>query len=75
MSKFQTQTDKPIPLKCLVCGGEDFEMTTQRTMKTPWCIPSHGSVTIRYDYNRYTCNNCGFIMNFKIEKYPQRCDK
>lgn len=67
MNRYQTQTEPPITLKCLVCGGDLFDVKIKRVLEAPDLCPVH-TLHIRYDYNRYICHSCGFIMNFDTSK-------
>lgn len=67
MNRYQTQTEPPITLKCLVCGKDLFDFEFEKFEKMPARCPVH-TLHTRYDYNRYTCHACGFIMNFDTSK-------
>lgn len=74
MSKYQTRTEPPIPLKCLVCGGEDFTHAVKTWTDNPFYPREPNSkpeCNFYFGYARYTCNHCGFMMNFDIDKSPQ----
>lgn len=71
---YKTQTDPPIELTCLVCGGKHFEVTNKYQIENPAFPYIPGSprwLTMRHGFNIYSCNSCGFLMNFKSNKSPR----
>ena len=67
--KFTTKGEPPTELTCLICGKNEFDMTIQRNIEIPFPNSGPRTVRVRYDYNRYTCKDCGYIMNFDMKKY------